>query len=452
VRRRRPAGRLLAAAVLGALCATGPAATVEAATSPPTPTLPVPAATVRPELSVGGPMLASMGVVTDLPPGVPPPPQMRDVSWLLADADTGQVIAAKAAHARLGPASTLKTLTALVLLPRVAAGRSYTADQSDASAGGTRIGLVPGLQYTGRQLFEALLMGSANDAAYLLARANGGLTRTVSDMNAEALRLGALDTVAGDPAGLDTPGQVSSAYDLALFGRAALQNKAFRTYSTTLSVPFPGLPVARPTTTTSGTATTGSTRPTSKAPTRPTPAAPRLRDASGALRLSYDLSNHNRLLWNYPGTIGVKNGWTDLALRTFIGAARRGGHTYIVTEMHGLESGASWRPTAALLDWAFAHGARARPVGHLVVPGEQLPTITPNPTATEPTSAPAHAPPSAAGFRAQAAGPFPHTGSVAGRDDVVVLAGTFGLLCSAALASVTWLRRSRRRAARHHTG
>ncbi len=449
-RRRLPGRQLAAAAVLCALAVTAGGA-AEAATTPPTPTLPVPPATVPPELSVGGPRLASMGVVTDLPPGVPAPPVMRDVSWLVADADTGAVIAAKAPHARLGPASTLKTLTALVLIPRVDSSRSYAADESDASAGGTRIGLVPGLRYSGRQLFEALLMGSANDAAYLLARINGGLTETVADMNAEARRLGALDTVAGDPAGLDTPGQVSSAYDLALFGRAALRSKAFRTYSTTLSVPFPGLPVAKPTPTTkTGTATR---KPTTTRTPSPSPTAPRVRDAAGVLRETYDLSNHNRLLWNYPGTIGIKNGWTDQALRTFVGAARRGGRTYIVTEMHGLESGASWRPTAALLDWAFANGARARPVGHLVVPGEALPTVAPTTeTPTTTTTTTNEGATTRAAEPVRAAGGLGATAASGSRDDLAVLGGTAGLLCAAALTALAWLRRRRRHGARHGTG
>lgn len=408
----------------------------------------MPAATVLPELSVGGPRLASMGIIADLPSGVPAPPDMRDVAWLVADADTGWVIAAKAPHAKLGPASALKTLTALVLIPKVDAQRSYVAQDSDASAAGTRIGLVPGLSYTGRQLFEALLMGSANDAAYLLARLNGGIPQTVADMNAEARRLGALDTVAGNPAGLDTPGQVSSAYDLALIGRAALQDNAFRKYSTTLSVPFPGLPVVTPTATatTTGTATSGATQPTTTTATtaKPTPTGPRLRDADGVLRETYDLSNHNRLLWNYEGTIGVKNGWTDLARRTFIGAAKRNGRTYIVTEMHGLESGASWRPTADLLDWAFAHGDKVRPVGHLVVPGEALPTAIPTP---DPTTAAAVA--TASAPVVAAAGP---AGSGIDGDDLAVLGGALGLVVATALGASMWLVRRRRATVRHRTG
>ena len=87
----------------------------------------------------------------------------------------------------------------------------------------------------------------------------------------------------------------------------------------------------------------------------------------GKARRAFIINNHNRLLYNYPGTIGIKNGYTVAARQTFIGAASRGGRTYLLAEMAG--TNASWRPKAALLDWAFAHGADLAPVGRLVDPG-----------------------------------------------------------------------------------
>jgi serine-type D-Ala-D-Ala carboxypeptidase (penicillin-binding protein 5/6) len=330
--------------------------------TPRTPTLPVPRATVDPRLSVGGERLASMGVVADLPAGVPAPPALKDVSWVLADLDSGEVIAAKAAHARLLPASTLKTLTALTLIPRVDADRAYAATAEDANADGTRVGILPGHTYTGRQLFGALLMSSGNDAAYALARAGGGMEQTLAAMNEQARQLGAHDTVAKDPSGLDAPGQTSSAYDLALIGRAAMQLPEFRTYVSTKQMAFPG------------------------------------RRAKNGKRGSYVISNHNRLLYNYDGTIGIKNGYTNAAKRTFISAVSRGGKTYLLTEMHGLDP--SWRPQAAMYDWAFRYGGRARPVGELVEPG----------TVTEPPAlpaAPVEQEPAAPSSPGRPAGPSP---------------------------------------------
>jgi D-alanyl-D-alanine carboxypeptidase (penicillin-binding protein 5/6) len=151
-------------------------------------------------------------------------------------------------------------------------------------------------------------------------------------MNATAADLGAFDTVAKDPSGLDMPGQTSSAYDLALIGRAAMKLPDFRGYVSTKSATVPG-----------GRSNDGKTVP------------------------AFRINNHNTLLYNYPGAIGVKNGYTIAARQTFIAAATRSGKTYIVTEM-GSPNG-SWRPTAALLDWAFAHGAQVTPIGELVEPG-----------------------------------------------------------------------------------
>jgi D-alanyl-D-alanine carboxypeptidase (penicillin-binding protein 5/6) len=104
-------------------------------------------------------------VIVDLPAGVPAPPDVRDVAWLIADADTGEVLAAKNPHAHLLPASTLKTLTAIHLLPRIAPETVLTATSTAANAEGTRVGMVAGATYTARQLFQALIMSSANDAA-----------------------------------------------------------------------------------------------------------------------------------------------------------------------------------------------------------------------------------------------------------------------------------------------
>ena len=70
---------------------------------------------------MGGERLASNGLVADLPAGVPAPPELDATSYVIADATSGRVVAAKAPHALLRPASTLKALTALTLLPRIPA-------------------------------------------------------------------------------------------------------------------------------------------------------------------------------------------------------------------------------------------------------------------------------------------------------------------------------------------
>jgi serine-type D-Ala-D-Ala carboxypeptidase (penicillin-binding protein 5/6) len=387
-----------------------------------TPTLPTPSSTVDASIAIGGPRLASMGVVTDLPAGVPKPPALKDVSWLLADLDTGEVLAAKAPHARLLPASTLKTLTALTLIPRIPASTKIVASHDDAGADGTRVGIVPGLPYTAHQLFQALLMSSGNDAAYALARAGGGREEVLADMNQRAAYLGAHDTVAKDPSGLDAPGQTSSAYDLALIGRAALQLKDFRSYVTTKRAAFPGKVNAK----------------TKK-------------------RGTYVINNHNRLLYNYDGTIGLKNGYTTAAKRTFISAVTRGGKTYLLSEMYGLDP--SWHTQAAMYDWAFKYGSKANPVGELVAPGTatQPPTSTPSPTSpglqSPDASAPEGAdnrPSGAAAGRGAAAAAVPSSQLLSTpMAPWVGLAGLAAALLLVALLALRTISRSTHRTRRH---
>lgn len=275
---------------------------------------------------IGGARLGSAGLVVDPLPGAHPLPRRISASgWLLADLDTGAVLAARDPHGRFLPASTLKILTAVTLIPRLDPDKSVLISNADAAVDGTKVGVVPHTRYRVHDLFNAMLIMSANDAAVALADAYGGLPRTLAAMNAEARYLQADDTLARTPDGLDARGQVSSAYDLALLAKAGLAIPAFRQYVATRQVSFP---------------------------------APHHKH--------YQVSTHNRLLVNYRGAIGVKNGYTVAAHASFVGAATRGGHTLVVTMLHA--DPACWHEAAQLLDWGFADLDRVRPVGTLVGP------------------------------------------------------------------------------------
>lgn len=295
-----------------------------------TPTLPIFSTRTPP---VGGERLIGAGLITDLPAGVPAPPEFKAGAYLIADLDSGDVIATKAPHAKYLPASTIKTLTTLTLVNRLGHSSEVTATQDDAAVDGTKVGMDPGAPYPIGSLFSALMMSSANDAAVALARVNGGVEVTTQQMNALARHLGALDTTAVNTSGLDATGQLTSVYDLALIGRAAVNDADVQPLLVRKTDTFPG----------------GRTK-------------------RGQKRTTMEIANHNRLLWNYDGTIGVKNGYTTAAGATYIGAVRRGEKAYVFTYLKA-ESG-GWRPTAEMFDWAFAHGDRARPVGRLVEPGE----------------------------------------------------------------------------------
>jgi serine-type D-Ala-D-Ala carboxypeptidase (penicillin-binding protein 5/6) len=128
--------------------------------------------------AIGGPLLATRGVLVGR--GAPALP--RDVTgraWLVADLDTGAVLGARDPHGRYLPASTLKTLTALTLLPRLTdRNRVIRATAEDCNVDGTRVGLVPNGRYRVEMLFQCLLMMSGNDCAGALAAANGGMAWT----------------------------------------------------------------------------------------------------------------------------------------------------------------------------------------------------------------------------------------------------------------------------------
>jgi D-alanyl-D-alanine carboxypeptidase (penicillin-binding protein 5/6) len=306
----------LTIAATGAFCVVGPS---EASAAPGTP--------------VGGKELASAGVIVNLKAGIPPPPAMPGASFLLADMDTGQILVARAPHAPHRPASTMKVLTALTLIPLMNPNATIMVRAQDVGVDGTRLGVLANTAYSVGTLFQGMLIGSGNDASYALAEGNHGMAATLREMNATAGQLGALDTLAKDPSGLDKAGQQTSAYDMALIGRAAMELPLLRHYVSTTQTSLPGG-----------------------------------RSANGTPTPGFQISNHNQLLFNYPGDIGIKNGYTKAAGFTYIEAATRQGKTYLLTEMASPQG--SWRPAAALLDWAFAHGASLTPIGELAVPGD----------------------------------------------------------------------------------
>jgi D-alanyl-D-alanine carboxypeptidase (penicillin-binding protein 5/6) len=278
--------------------------------------------------------MAETGIVTD--PGAPALPAVVAPAWLVADVDTGQVLATRDPHGSFRPASTQKTLLALTMAPRVDAGGTYTADWEDANQEGTRIGLWPGFTYRIEDLWYSLWLKSGNDAATGLAKAGAGtVANAVAMEQAEARRLQADDTTVVNPSGLDADGQFSSAYDLALWGRAALQRGDLRRYMGSLRHDFQAVAV---------------------------PAGSPFTDER-----RYML-NENRLLRNgFPGMVGVKTGYTTKAQNTFIAAAQRDGHTVLVTLMSDPKGGVI--PDAeSLINWGFAATGHTQPVGTLVDP------------------------------------------------------------------------------------
>jgi D-alanyl-D-alanine carboxypeptidase (penicillin-binding protein 5/6) len=266
------------------------------------------------------------------------PRDLSGLSWVVADAGTGEVLAAKDAHRQLPPASTLKALFAVTVLPRLPSWGRHTvthAELEDIGSGSSRVGIVEGRSYRAADLWNGVFLSSGNDAVRALAAMNGGWRTSARQMEQRARQLGALDTQVVSPDGYDAPGQVSSAYDLAVFARAGLADPAFATYVRTVRARFPG-----------GT------------------------DSRGRKGPSFEIQNTNRLLVGssgvapYPGLIGVKNGYTSRAGNTLISAARRKGRTLVVTVMNP-QQGSVYEESRALLDWGFAASGRVTAVGSL---------------------------------------------------------------------------------------
>ncbi|HEY0869904.1 MAG TPA: serine hydrolase [Acidothermaceae bacterium] len=284
---------------------------------------------------IGGAELGQPGIVVGAGAAVPPLPATTATSFVVADADTGEVLAAHNAHEKLAPASTLKALTALTILPLLPPNLPTVAQSDAPSVDGTKAGIVAGTTYTVDNLYTAMLMMSANDAAVSLADANGGLPGTLAQMNTLAAHLQADDTVALTPDGLDAKGQSSSAYDLALIFRAGLTVPQFLYYLSLKTAQFP---------------------------------APKGQ--------SFQIQTHDRLLTSYAGMLGGKNGYTVAAQASYVGAARRNGHTIIVSVMR--DQANFWPEVQALLNWGFAADGQATPVGDLVDPLPLAPLPSPS--------------------------------------------------------------------------
>nr|WP_093905120.1 DUF5136 domain-containing protein [Streptomyces sp. cf386] len=336
---------LVTSAVLSSLALTAPVSHAAPEPSPST----SPSATPPANMStVGGERLGQPGTQVNLAGGVPVlPKDLTARSWVVADAESGEVLAAHNAHWRLAPASTMKMLFADTVLPKFPKTMEHEvvpSDLADIGAGSSMVGIKEGETYSVHDLWLGVFLRSGNDAVHVLSKMNQGIKNTVKEMNEHAEELQALDTHAMSPDGYDEPGQVSSAYDLTLIARSGLQKKDFREYCSTVSAKFPG-----------------ETKKNKK---------------GKSVRETFEIQNTNRLLAGdsdvpvYQGIAGVKNGNTTNAGATFTGVAERGGKVLLVTVMNPEKSEHNevYKETARLFDWGFKAAGKVQPVGELVPP------------------------------------------------------------------------------------
>lgn len=222
---------------------------------------------------------------------------------VLMDADMGQVLYEKNGDRQMLIASTTKIMTALVVLEHAAPDDVITVTP-DHMAEGSSMYLRAGETVRVEELLYGLLLCSGNDAALALTECAGGLTPFVALMNEKAAALGMAHTSFANPNGLDADGHYSTARDMAVLAAAAVENPTFRRICSSRSV-------------TIGQRT---------------------------------MENHNRLLRQVEGCVGLKTGYTRAAGRTLVSCTERDGCRLVAVT---LQDGNDWADHAALYDYGF---------------------------------------------------------------------------------------------------
>ena len=265
-----------------------------------------------------GRLLVAAAALVLVAPVLAAPPQVTGRAWLVENGATGEVLLAHGVRQRVPIASITKLMTVLLTLEHARLNDVVTVSAQAASVGESSANLQPGERLTVRQLLEAALIQSANDAADALANyvGHGSQSRFVAMMNARARQLGLRDTHYVRPDGLDAAGHYSSAHDVTLLARILMHR-----------------PIVRQIVRMRGAAIPGAT-----------------------------LHTWNDLLYSYPGIYGVKTGHTSAAGWSEIAAARRGGVSIYATLIGSPARGRRNADLTRLLNWGFAQYVRARPV------------------------------------------------------------------------------------------
>ena len=230
--------------------------------------------------------------------------QLSATAAILMDADSGEILYEKDAGRRMRIASTTKIMTALVALDRARLTDTITVTAAHMVEGSSMY-LKPGETVTVEELLYGLMLCSGNDAALALADCCGGLEKFVQAMNDKAAALGMQDTSFANPNGLDDENHYSTARDMAVLAAYAAQNPTFRRICSTR------------------TATVG----------------------------SRTMTNHNKLLSQVEGCIGMKTGYTKAAGRTLVSCAQRDGCRLVAVT---LCDGNDWADHKSLYEMGFA--------------------------------------------------------------------------------------------------
>ncbi len=271
-----------------------------------------PAKPAKPAKTVKTPTPAKKPAPTPTPPPLAPGElPLAAKSAILLDTKSGDVLYEKNADAIQYPASATKILTALLVIEEGDLDRRVTIQIEDTKVEPSALYFKPGEQYPRRHLLFVLLLKSANDVAIALARDNAGSVAAFAEkMNRRAEALGAMNTHFTNPHGLPDPHHFTTARDLGLIARRAMQHPLFREIVAT-----PEIAIER-----------------------------------GGEWLIF--KNHNRLLTMVPGCIGVKTGYTRAAQQVLVSSALRAGREAISVVLHSDKPGI-WNDSKTLLEHAF---------------------------------------------------------------------------------------------------
>lgn len=238
------------------------------------------------------------------------------ISAILMDAASGQIIYEKEAHKELPPASVTKLMTLLVAADAVTSGKvkltdTVTGSENASKLGGSQIYLKPGETFSLEQMLYAIAVGSANDGCVAVAEHIFGTHEAfVEEMNRKAKALDLKNTHFVNAYGLPAAGHYTSAFDMAIIARAALDYPLVRKLTSTKEYD--------------------------------------LRDGK------FKLWNTNKLLWWYQGADGFKTGWTNEAKYCLASTVERDGLRLISVVMGVPQVRGHFAESMKLYNYGFA--------------------------------------------------------------------------------------------------
>jgi D-alanyl-D-alanine carboxypeptidase (penicillin-binding protein 5/6) len=261
------------------------------------------------------PAIAALALVA---PVLAAPPQVTGRAWLVENGTTGQVLLAHNAYRAVPIASLTKLMTVLLTLEHTKPNDVVTVSRDAAEVQESTVTFRAGERLTVRELLEAALIASANDAADALASYVGGSqARFVAMMNARARQLGLRESHFVRPDGLDAPGHLSSAHDVTYLARLVMHHAIVRQI---------------------------------------------VRMKVATISDGHVLRTWNDLLYSYPGIFGVKTGHTSGAGWNETAAAHRRGVSIYATLLGSPDRSTRNADLIKLLDWGFSRYVAARPM------------------------------------------------------------------------------------------